>query len=216
MLAVRDTGIGIAPEHIGSVFTMFSQVLPALERSQGGLGIGLALARGLVELHGGTIEAHSAGPGHGSQFVVRLPTVEAPIAGMLETPPPELLASPLRVLVVDDNRDAADSLAILLEIGGHAVGVAHDGPAALELAQSFLPDVVLLDIGMPGMNGYEVAMRLRAIPAHHGALLVALTGWGQDEDKRRAMAAGFDHHLTKPVDSAALGLVLAAGEARRS
>ena len=208
VLRVRDNGIGLAPEHLASVFEMFSQVVPALERAQGGLGIGLALVRGLVHLHGGRIEAHSAGPGQGSEFVVRLPLGNAPVSrpAVQATPPAPL--TPLRVMVVDDNRDAALSLAELLELGGHQVEVAHSGEAALALAQQFAPQLCLLDIGMPGMNGYELAERLRA--AHGTTMrLAALTGWGQQEDKRQAMKAGFDHHLTKPIDGPALEDLLA-------
>jgi PAS domain S-box-containing protein len=216
VVRVRDTGIGIAPEHLGKLFEMFSQVVPALERSQGGLGIGLALARGLVELHGGSIEARSDGAGRGSEFVVRLPAAEAPAGTGVTEAAAGPTAAPLRVLVVDDNRDAADSLAVMLELHGHAVALAYDGPAAIETAGRFAPEVVLLDIGMPGMNGYEVAERMRRDEAGRRTLLVALTGWGADEDKRRAMAAGFDHHLTKPVDPASLDAVLEAAAGRRN
>jgi PAS domain S-box-containing protein len=211
-VAVRDNGIGIAGEHLAHVFEMFSQVAPALERSQGGLGIGLALARGLVELHGGHIAAHSAGAGRGSEFVVRLPLAEsqavpAPAAG---TAP---VVARQRVLVVDDNRDAADSLAIMLQLSGNEVMTTHDGDSALAQRDAFDPDVVLLDIGMPGMNGYEVARRWREGAGGMRALIVALTGWGQEDDKRRAVEAGFDHHLTKPVDPERLLAVLHAHKA---
>ncbi len=211
VLAVSDSGIGLAPEHQQSVFEMFSQVVPALERSQGGLGIGLALARGLVELHGGSIAARSAGTGMGSTFIVRLP-LAAPVGAEAGGPDraAQAQAPSLRVLVVDDNRDAADSLAMILQINGHEVTVAHDGPGALALAEEFHPHLGLLDIGMPGMNGYELARRLRAMPHGQHMVLAALTGWGQQEDKRRAIEAGFDHHLTKPVDPAHLDAVLLA------
>jgi CheY-like chemotaxis protein len=171
----------------------------------------------LVELHGGSVQARSDGPGQGSEFTVRLPLADAPANATVAAAPAPPTASPLRVLVVDDNVDAADSLAVMLELHGHAVAVAHDGPAALEAAGRFAPDVMLLDIGMPGMNGYEVAERLRQEEVRGGRrmLLVALTGWGADEDKRRAMSAGFDHHLTKPVDPAGLDAVLEAGTGRR-
>jgi PAS domain S-box-containing protein len=208
VVEVRDNGIGIPADHLPTVFEMFSQVAPALERSQGGLGIGLALARGLVELHGGRIEARSAGAGRGSVFTVRLPMavfVHPPVSGGAAGPSE---VHPMRVLVVDDNRDAADSLAMMLELTGHEVATANDGETALAEAERFLPDAVLLDIGMPGMNGYEVAQRLRQTEHGRRAFIVALTGWGQEDDKRRAVDAGFDHHLTKPVDPAALHAVL--------
>jgi len=216
VLAVRDTGIGIAADHQAGLFEMFSQVEPALERSQGGLGIGLALARGLVELHGGSIAVRSEGRGHGSEFVVRLPIAQGQIEPDALSPQ-AAAAEPgkLRVMVVDDNRDAAESLALMLELNGHEVTVCHDGRSALAAAPRCQPEVVLLDIGMPGMNGYEVAERLRQTDAGQQLLLVALTGWGQEEDKRRAVVAGFDHHLTKPVDPASLNAVLQAGELRR-
>lgn len=208
VVQVRDNGIGIPAGHLAMVFEMFSQVAPALERSQGGLGIGLALARGLVELHGGRIEARSEGPGKGSEFTVRLPAA-APVQPPANPRSAEsAVAHSLRVLVVDDNRDAADSLAMLLELTGHEVTTANNGEVALAEAERLTPDVVLLDIGMPGMNGYEVAQRLRETGHGRHAFIVALTGWGQDDDKRRAMEAGFDHHLTKPVDPAILHAVL--------
>ena len=199
-LSVRDDGIGIAPESIGSIFEMFSQVAGVAGRSDGGLGIGLALVKGLTELHAGTIEAHSAGLGHGSEFILRLPlsllhAAESPRAAD-PTPPP----ARLRILIADDNRDAADSLSMLLELAGHEVGVAHQGRAALSLAQAFRPDVALLDIGMPDLSGYEVAQQLRREPWGQGIQLIALTGWGQEKDRQQALQAGFNQHLTKPID----------------
>jgi CheY-like chemotaxis protein len=191
---------------------MFSQAAPALERSQGGLGIGLSLVKGLVELHGGSVEARSEGPGKGSEFAVRLPVVDGTTAP--QTPQPaggeKATARPRRrVLVVDDCRDAADSLAMLLRLAGHEVHAAHDGREAVESAGRFRPDVALLDIGMPKLNGYEVARHIRQQPWGRQVVLVAITGWGQEEDKRRAMEAGFDEHLTKPVAPAALEKLLA-------
>jgi PAS domain S-box-containing protein len=217
VLSVRDTGIGLAPEHVPVVFEMFSQVAPALERSQGGLGIGLALARGLVELHGGRIEARSEGLDRGSEFIVRLPLADASQdSAHALTPADEAAALPsLRVLIVDDNRDAAESLGELLRMSGHEVAVAHSGEEGLAAAAAFHPALALLDIGMPGMNGYELARRLREQPWGAGVVLAALTGWGQQDDKRRAFEAGFDHHLTKPVEAGALDAVLAAAAAAR-
>ena len=216
LVSVSDDGLGIPPEMLERVFEMFAQVNRTLDRAQGGLGIGLALVRRLVDMHGGTITAASPGPGRGSTFTLRLP-----LAGAVEVsarPPVGDAAAPggLRVLVVDDNRDAAESLSLMLELGGHDVRSAHDGPAALEVVRGFVPEVVFLDIGMPGMDGYAVARRLRVDPSLAGAVLVALTGWGSEEDKRRAGEAGFDHHLTKPVAAWEVIEVLARlGPARR-
>jgi CheY-like chemotaxis protein/two-component sensor histidine kinase len=209
-LSVRDTGIGIAAEHLPHVFEMFSQVSSVLERSQGGLGIGLSLVKGLVELHGGRVQAQSDGLGMGSEFIVRLPLAEAPAVPRSE---PNCDGSShhsreRRILVVDDNRDAADSLAMMLRVSGHAVQTAYDGLAGVQAAAAFRPDVVLLDIGMPKMNGYEAARQIRQQVCGKNTFLVAITGWGQEEDKRRAIEAGFDHHLTKPVDPATLEKLL--------
>jgi CheY-like chemotaxis protein len=185
---------------------MFTQV----DRSQGGLGIGLTLVKRLVEMHGGSVEAHSEGPGRGSEFVVRLPVlVEGPRA---ETP--KATAEPLRttshrILIVDDNRDAATSLATLLTIIGNEIQTAHDGLEAVEAAATFRPEVVLLDIGLPKLNGYDVCRRIREQPWGKDMVLVALTGWGLDEDRRQAKDAGFDLHMVKPVDFDALMSLLA-------
>jgi signal transduction histidine kinase/CheY-like chemotaxis protein len=211
VIRVRDNGIGIAPDMLPRVFDLFMQAHSTLDRALGGLGIGLTLVRRLVELHGGTIEAHSEGPGKGSEFVVRLPLLERPGPGPAPEPaaPAAARASPQRVLVVDDNRDAAESLALMLRLDGHEVRVAHDGPAALEAAHAFGPEVVLLDIGLPRMSGHEVAARLLQQPHGGRRLLVAMTGYGQDEDRRRSRDAGFDHHLVKPVDPQTLRDLLA-------
>jgi signal transduction histidine kinase/DNA-binding response OmpR family regulator len=215
VIRVADTGMGIPEEMLGSIFDMFTQVSRSLDRSQGGLGIGLTLVRQLVEMHGGCVQAHSAGPGKGSEFVVRLPLLKEEDGRMKDESPPVspsiFRRHPARkVLVVDDNIDAAESLALLLEAAGHQVRACNDGPSALEMADQFRPDAVLLDIGLPGMDGYEVARRMRGRPATSGALLVALTGYGQEEDQRRAREAGFDHHLIKPADLDALTALLAA------
>jgi CheY-like chemotaxis protein len=200
-LRVRDTGIGIAQELLPRIFDLFIQADPAGTRGQGGLGIGLPLVRSLVALHGGTVEAHSDGPGQGSEFTVRLP---ARLQAVPVTPDPKVNQSvgggpSLRVLICDDNRDAADSLAVLLGIWGYEVHQATDGATALALARDYQPDAVLLDIGLPGgLNGYEVARRLRQ--ESNRAYLIALTGFGGPEDRRRSREAGFDHHLGKPVD----------------
>jgi CheY-like chemotaxis protein len=212
VITVRDTGIGIPAEHLPHIFEMFSQVTPALERAQGGLGIGLSLVRGLVELHGGRVDARSDGEGRGAEFVVRLPALEAPPGaedGADGERRPARAGSSRRVLVVDDNRDAADSLGAVLQLAGHEVRTAYDGEAAVYSAATWQPEVVLLDIGLPGMNGYEAAARIRGAPWGAGMVLVAVTGWGQEEDKRRAAESGFDVHLTKPVDLDSLASLLA-------
>lgn len=217
VLRVRDTGIGIPREALPTIFGMFSQVEGALSRSHGGLGIGLFLVRRLVELHGGRIEAHSDGAGQGSEFVVQLPIVLHDAAGgdaVPAAPPAGLPESHLRIAVVDDNEDAAISLAMLLELMGNTARIAHDGHAALALVEQFQPQVVLLDIGLPGMNGYEAARAIRMTEAGRQMLLVAVTGWGQLGDRQRAVAAGFDHHMVKPVDPQALmTLISTAGQA---
>ena len=209
VVAVTDTGIGIAAERMSHIFEMFGQVDSAIDRSQGGLGIGLSLARALIELHGGSISAQSEGPGKGSQFVVRLPLGDdaaVPAAGPVRAPGQAVPtpAGPLRVLIVDDLRDSADSLALLLRATGHEVEVAYGGMVALQTAETVRPDVVLLDLGMPELNGYEVCRRIRAQPWGAGVTIIAQTGWGQEEDRRRTTEAGFDHHLVKPIDFEAL------------
>jgi signal transduction histidine kinase/integral membrane sensor domain MASE1/CheY-like chemotaxis protein len=214
-LRVSDSGIGIPPEVLPRIFDMFMQADRSLERAQGGLGIGLTLVKRLVELHGGAVEAGSAGRGQGSTFTVRLPLVRvaqgehAAAAAPGSAPGPR---GPDRVLVVDDNVDSADSLALLLEHLGHVVRVAYDGPSALKEAGDFAPALVLLDIGLPGMSGYEVARQLRTMAACREAVLVAQTGWGQDKDRQLSKEAGFDHHLVKPVEFAGLQKLL--GELR--
>ncbi|WP_049871286.1 hybrid sensor histidine kinase/response regulator [Ramlibacter tataouinensis] len=208
-LEVRDTGIGLAPEALPGLFRMFSQVREASDRSEGGLGLGLALVRALVELHGGSVAAGSAGPGQGSTFTVRVPLPAATGPSRPDSPATALEQAGRKVLVADDNRDAADTLALLLEADGHQVRVAYDGRTAVSLARAFQPDAALLDIGMPELNGHEVARALRQEPWAQGLVLVAVTGWGQAEDRRIAREAGFDHHVTKPVEPAALDRLLA-------
>jgi signal transduction histidine kinase len=209
VVTVKDDGIGIAPNLLASVFDMFMQVDRSTRRAQGGLGIGLTLVKSLVVMHGGTVEARSPGPGLGSEFIVRLPLIqqanEQQELGRLIEPLP-----PRRILIVDDSRDGGESLSVLLRVLGSDVHLVHSGTAALQAVGSFKPDVVLLDIGMPGMDGYEVARRIRADSANRGMLLIALTGWGQDEDRARSAAAGFDHHLVKPADIDQLRQLLSA------
>jgi CheY-like chemotaxis protein len=204
--------MGIPEEKLASIFEMFSQLGAPIERTEGGLGIGLALVKGLVLLHGGTITAMSAGIGRGSSFAVRLPAAVGGAARRetTATEHAEPSGEPLKVLVVDDNHDAAQSLAVLLSFDGHTLRCACDGAEGLKIAENFRPDVILLDIGLPKLNGYEVAQRLRATSWGNAIILVAITGWGQPEDKRRAMAAGFDRHLTKPVDIEDVRAVLAS------
>ena len=206
---VRDNGIGIAADALTDIFKMFAQLRPAIERSEGGLGIGLALARGLVELHGGTIGVKSEGLGRGSEFTVRIPCGQSAAPAATE-PHESQPASPRRcnVILADDNADALESLAMLLELEGHSVRVASEGPVALALMQQRTPDVMLLDIGMPGMNGYEVARQVRALEGGDAILLVALTGWGQPGDRAKSSEAGFDYHLTKPVEFTELAELL--------
>jgi PAS domain S-box-containing protein len=202
VIQVIDNGIGIAQEALPRIFQMFSQVKASQDRSDGGLGIGLALAKGLVELHGGQIEARSGGIGRGSEFIVRLPVGTASplkLAGSRAEPEERALVS-RRVLIADDNQDSAESLAMLLRMDGHEVLVVHDGPEALAAVAAFEPELALLDIGMPGLNGYEVAKKIREAAPTSPIMLIAVTGWGQHSDKARARASGFDHHFTKPVE----------------
>jgi CheY-like chemotaxis protein len=222
-IAVTDTGIGLQEASLARVFEMFSQVEGALERSQGGLGIGLALVKGLVQLHGGTVEAASPGPGKGSTFTIRLPA--SCVVGDLLAGGPRTKSTPSqvakdgaqrRVLVADDNRDAADSLTMLLQISGYEVHTVHSGSEALEVAARERPEACILDIGMPGLSGYDVARRIRESDWGKEMLLIALTGWGQGQDVARAKAAGFDRHCTKPVDVAELERELQKTRATRA
>lgn len=213
---VRDNGRGIPPTYLTKVFDPFIQIDQSIDRAQGGLGIGLSLVRSLVEMHRGSVEAHSKGAGTGSEFVVRLPSCKRS-DGTRETPASlQPAATPLRILVVDDNTDVAESLAMVLRLYNHDVVVAHDGVSAIEMAEDFDPQVVFLDIGLPGLNGYETALRLRNSKRLSLTLLVAISGYGQGEDLSRSAAAGFDHHLVKPVAPEVLTSLLAdLGEARQ-
>ncbi len=210
VLRVRDSGIGIPADLLPRVFDLFVQGDRSLDRTDGGLGIGLTLVKRLVEMHGGSVEAKSAGPDKGSEFTVLLPL--APIHDIAREPTAEAAGTPTprRVLVVDDNRDAANTLAALLETMGHDVQTAYDGPHAVSVAVHYRPDAVFLDIGLPGMNGYEVARELRMLPGLAGTTLIAFTGYGQDEDRRRVFEAGFDHHLVKPAGARDLARILDA------
>jgi CheY-like chemotaxis protein len=206
VIRVRDSGIGVTTEQRHRIFDMFVQVDTSLERSVSGLGIGLSLVKNLVEMHGGTVEVHSAGLGQGSEFVVRLPiTFETP-----KLQPPEPITSQptpttaRRILVVDDNRDSAKSLALLLKLTGNETQTAFDGLQAVELAETFKPDLVLMDIGLPKLSGYEACRRFRQQPWSKNLVLVALTGWGQEEDRQKSKAAGFNAHMVKPVELPAL------------
>jgi PAS domain S-box-containing protein len=219
LIRVRDTGIGIPREMLPRIFDMFTQVDRSLERSEGGLGIGLTLVQRLVEMHAGTVEARSEGPGQGSEFIVCLPVaaaVEAEVEGTAGAEKEVEAPSALRILVVDDNQDAADSLGMLLGMMGNEVHTAHDGLEAVGAAAAFQPDVVLLDIGLPKLNGYEAARRIREQQGGAEILLVALTGWGQEDDRRQSREAGFDHHMTKPVEFEALQKLLAETGPRSS
>jgi CheY-like chemotaxis protein len=204
VIAVADTGSGIERDMLEKIFEPFTQIASSLDRSRGGLGIGLALVRTLAELHGGSVVAESEGVGQGSRFIVRLPAMDAqPLTHSPSSGPTPV--EKRKVLVVDDNQGAAQILGLLLrKMWQHDVELAFDGLAAIETAKSFRPDVMLLDIGLPGLSGYEVATRLRQMPELNGVYLVALTGYGQQEDQRRSREAGFDLHLVKPISVEAL------------
>jgi CheY-like chemotaxis protein len=199
-IEVRDDGVGIPPASLEAIFDMFTQLRNPQSSTTVGLGIGLALARGLAQMHGATLSAHSEGPGQGSTFTLRIPTCAAPVVAQEAPRAPHGLARPRRVLVADDNRDAAESLAEVLRMNGHDVALAFDGRMALQKFSELSPEIALLDIGMPGMSGNEVAAAIRAQPAGRDTTLVAITGWGQERDRAAARQAGFDHHFTKPVD----------------
>jgi CheY-like chemotaxis protein len=203
VISVRDTGIGIAESQIPYVFDMFVQADTSLERASGGLGIGLTLVKNLVELHHGAVEVHSEGLGRGSEFIVRLPLLDEPLLTESNHEPAAdraVTGLKRRVLVVDDNVDSAESLAMLMKISGHEVEMAHDGLEAVDLSLAFRPDVILLDIGLPKLNGYEVARKIREQQAGKDIVLIALTGWGQEEDRRKSKESGFNAHIVKPVD----------------
>jgi DNA-binding response OmpR family regulator len=208
-VSVRDTGIGIPPEKLASVFDMFWQVDSAFERSQSGLGIGLTIVKRLVDMHGGTVEARSAGLGKGSEFIVRLPVSPPTLPASRDVARAEPAPTVSRkVLVVDDNVDSAESLATLLRLSGHDALLAHDGVGAIEAAERHRPDVVLLDIGLPRMNGHEVCRRLRERPWSNGLVVIAVTGWGQGDESQKWQEAGFDAHLVKPAQYDELAALL--------
>jgi CheY-like chemotaxis protein len=210
VISVKDSGIGIPAEMLERIFDIFTQVDGSLERAHGGLGIGLTLVKRLVEMHGGSVEARSDGVNRGSEFIVRLPIVLGLLKESGESNSDDVSATGrCRILVVDDNENAAQMLGMLLTALGNEVRTAYDGSTAIELAVRFRPDVVLLDIGMPKLDGYETARRIRREPWGRNIVLAALTGWGQEEDKRRTREAGFDHHFVKPVDPAILQQFLA-------
>ena len=212
-IRVTDNGIGIASEHLAGIFEMFTQIESSLERSRSGLGIGLTLVKTLVEMHGGTVEAHSEGLGRGSEFIVRLPILLGVHEPLAPAAAPHFDATPVvkrRVLIVDDNKDAAEWLATLLSLSGHETHVALDGVEAMKAAERLLPDAVLLDIGLPRVDGYEVCRRIRQQPWGRDLVIVALTGWGQEEDRQKSREAGFNTHLVKPVDDEVLLNLLAS------
>jgi CheY-like chemotaxis protein/two-component sensor histidine kinase len=212
VLTVQDDGIGMEPSLVARVFDLFTQAERTPDRSQGGLGLGLALVKSLVELHGGTVQASSPGPGKGSSFTVRLPRYAQDVA-LAPQPAGERLpdgAAPLRILLVDDNVDAVHTLQLFLHSAGHEVEVAYSAADALALSKSFLPEVCLLDIGLPDYDGNELARRLRVLPQTAGATLIAMTGYGRQQDRDASMAAGYDHYLVKPVNTTQLSDILAA------
>jgi len=210
VVRVRDTGVGIDPALLPHIFDLFTQSDRSLARSQGGLGIGLTLVKRLVELHGGSVSALSDGPGKGCEFVIRLPAIPAFTAAASGTPAETIGSSRSihRILVVDDNVDAGESTAMVLRLRGHEVATAHDGPSALDAVREFNPGIVLLDIGLPGMSGYDAARHLRAQPKYQSLVLIAITGYGQPRDRQQTQEAGFDRHLVKPVDQQALADLL--------
>jgi signal transduction histidine kinase/ActR/RegA family two-component response regulator len=215
VIQVKDTGIGIAPDVLPRIFDMFTQARLTLERAQGGLGVGLALVDRLVKLHGGNVSAYSGGLGKGSQFTIRLPALPAHRQATPEPGPGAGRSGTekhCRILVVDDNEDSADSLAMLLHMLGHEVKTANDGESALGAAAEFRPDVAILDIGLPKVNGYDLAKQIREHPWARDMVLVALTGWGQEEHRRRSAESGFNHHLIKPVEFEVLQQILAAAD----
>lgn len=217
-IIVKDNGIGIMPEQLPRIFEIFSQVGTALTRAEGGLGIGLSLVKGIVELHGGTVSAYSDGYGNGSEFVVKLPTAgHKDFVPVPQTPQQAVVQAPanLKIVVADDNVDHATTLQLLLELDGHEIRAAHDGESAFEIIARFRPDIALLDIGMPRLNGYELARKIRGEDWGNSIALVALTGWGQDQDRRSALEAGFDHHITKPVEPRDLRQLLASLSQKR-
>jgi len=207
-VCVSDSGYGIPHERLESIFDMFAQLESPIARTAGGLGIGLSLAKGLVTLHHGTIEARSEGPGQGSEFRVRLPAAPTHALDAAIATSERTFAHARKVLVVDDNRDAASSLAAFVQLMGHVVRVAHDGEEAIRLCDEFRPHTILLDLGMPGVDGYEACRRIRSTPAGKNMRVIAVTGWGQEEDRRKAVLAGFDMHLVKPVNPDALAELL--------
>jgi CheY-like chemotaxis protein len=205
---VRDSGIGLEAKSLSSIFDMFVQVDRSLERTQAGLGVGLTLAKRLVFLHGGTLTAHSEGRGRGSEFVVRLPVAGGALPEDAAYAPSPGETQTRRILLADDNLDFTASLAAILTERGHEVRIAHDGAEALVTAQHFNPDFAFLDLGMPKVHGYEVARRLRESPDTSACVLVAVTGWGQEDDRQRAREAGFDRHLVKPVNASDIEAIL--------
>ena len=207
---MRDSGVGIAPDLLAHVFDLFTQAERSLDRSQGGLGIGLALVQRLTELHGGTVEVSSV-LGRGSEFIMRLPMppTDAPQSTLSVSETGQPTTRSLRVLVVDDNVDTVLSFTMLLQASGHDAQAAHDGPTAVQAALDYRPDVMLLDIGLPGLNGYEVAKRIRQQPDLKNVVLVALTGYGQEADRQTSLQAGFNQHLVKPVPFDQLQQILA-------
>lgn len=218
VVSIKDTGMGIPPDMLPKIFEMFTQVDRSLEKAQGGLGIGLSLVKRLVEMHGGSVVANSEGHGAGSEFVIRLPialAMDQDSKLSIDEERPTNLPGQRRILVADDNQDAANTLAMILRIMGNEVRTVYDGLQAVQVAAVFQPDVIMLDIGMPMLNGYEACHRIREQPWSEKVVLIALTGWGQDEDKRRSQKAGFNHHMVKPVDPAALRKLLSVEQTAR-